>query len=52
LQRSENLTEAKSATGPGSKFKYTFEGSATVLGVDGTAASSADVDPELPDDDL
>jgi hypothetical protein len=48
----QNLTAAKSATGPGSKFKYTFEGSATVLGVDGTAASSADVDPELPDDDL
>jgi len=48
----QTLTAAKSATGPGSKFKYTFEGSATVLGVDGTASSSADVDPDLPDDDL
>ena len=48
----QTLTAAKSATGPGSKFEYTFEGAATVLGVDGTASSSAQVDPDLPDDDL
>ena len=48
----QTLTAAESASGPGSKFKYTFEGTATVLGVDGTAASSAEADPELPDDDL
>jgi hypothetical protein len=48
----QTLTAAKSATGAGSKFQYTFEGTATVLGVDGTASSSADVDPDLPDADL
>ncbi len=48
----QTLTAAESANGPGSKFKYTFEGTATVLGVDGTASSSAEADPELPDDDL
>jgi hypothetical protein len=48
----QTLTAAESASGPGSKFKYTFEGTATVLGVDGTASSSAEADPDLPDDDL
>jgi len=48
----QTLTAAESATGPGSKFKYTFEGTATVLGVSGTASSSAASDPDLPDDDL
>lgn len=48
----QTLTAAKSAAGPGSKFEYTFGGAATVLGVDGTASNSAQVDPDLPDPDL
>ena len=48
----QTLTAAESASGPGSKFKYIFEGTATVLGVTGTASSSADADPDLPDEDL
>ena len=48
----QTLTAAKSATGKGSKFEYTVEGEATVLGVNGTASNSAQVDPVLPDDDL
>jgi len=46
----QTLTPAKSATGRGNKLAYTVFGESTVLGVEGTAASSAQVDPDLPDD--
>ena len=35
----QNLKAAKSANGPGSKLKYTIQGSSTVLGFTGTAAN-------------
>jgi carbon monoxide dehydrogenase subunit G len=47
----QTLTAATSATGPGSKIKYTFLGSTTVLGFSGSASDSAALDPVLPDDD-
>jgi len=48
----QNLTSAKSANGPGCKVKYTIFGSTTILGFTGTGASSATVDPVLPDEDM
>jgi len=48
----QTLTPAKSATGPGNKLAYTVFGESTVLGVDGAASSSAQMDPDLPNDDL
>ncbi len=48
----QKLTSAKTADGPGCKFKYTIEGSTTVLGFHGTGSNSATVDPVLPDDEL
>jgi len=48
----QKLTSATSAGGPGCKVKYTIFGSTTVLGFNGTAASSSTVDPVLPDEDL
>jgi hypothetical protein len=36
----QNLTAAQKANGPGSKVKYTIFGSATVLGLSGTASCS------------
>ena len=40
----QTLTAAKSANGPGSKLKYTIEGSTTVLGLSGTISCSDDED--------
>jgi len=36
----QNIAAATSATGPGSKPQYTFEGSTTILGITGTASST------------
>jgi hypothetical protein len=47
----QTLTAATSTTGTGSKIQYTFFGSATVLGLSGTASDSAAQDPLLPADD-
>ena len=47
----QTLTAATSATGPGSKIKYTFLGASTVLGFAGTASDSAALDEVLPDED-
>lgn len=47
----QTLTAATTASGPGSKIKYTFLGSTTVLGLNGTASDSTALDPVLPDDD-
>jgi hypothetical protein len=48
----QKLTSATSATGPGCKVKYTVFGSTTVLGFHGSGASSATVDPVLPDENV
>jgi hypothetical protein len=48
----QKLTSATSAGGPGCKVKYTIIGSTTVLGFRGNGASSATVDPVLPDEDM
>jgi hypothetical protein len=48
----QTLTAATSATGPGSKIKYTLLGNSTVLGFSGTASDSAALDPVLPEEDL
>jgi len=48
----QKLTSATSATGPGCKVKYTIFGSTSVLGFHGTGASSASVDPVLPEEQL
>ena len=45
------LTAAATATGPGSKLKYTFLGSTSVLGFTGTASDNAAADAVLPQDD-
>jgi len=48
----QTLKSAISANGPGCKVKYTIFGSTTVLGFNGTGASSSTVDPELPEEDV
>lgn len=48
----QKVKSAKTAGGPGCKLKYTFFGSATVLGFAGTASNSATADPVFHDDDL
>jgi len=40
----QDLSAAKTANGPGSKLKYTIEGSTTVLGLSGTISCSDDDD--------
>ncbi len=47
----QNLTAATTASGAGSKIKYTVLGLSSVLGITGTASSSSAPDPVLPDDD-
>jgi hypothetical protein len=47
----QDLTAAATASGPGSKLKYTALGTTTVLGITGTATSGSAADPILPDDD-
>ena len=48
----QTLKSATTANGPGCKVKYTIFGSTTVLGFNGTGASSSTVDPVLPEEDL
>jgi hypothetical protein len=47
----QKLTPAASATGPGSKVKYTLFGGTTVLGLTGTASNSAAAEALIPDDE-
>jgi len=47
----QKLTSATNANGPGCKVKYTIFGSSTVLGFNGTGASTSNIDPVLPDDE-
>ncbi len=48
----QTLKSATTANGPGCKVKYTIFGSTTILGFNGTGASSSTVDPVLPEEDL
>jgi len=49
----QNLKPATTASGPGSKIKYTITSfnQTTVLGITGTATSGSSADPVLPNDD-
>jgi len=48
----QTLKSATTANGPGCKVKYTIFGSTTILGFNGTGASSSTVDPLLPEEDV
>lgn len=43
------LTSATVAGGPGTQLQYTMNGALTVVGMNGTASSSAPADPVLPE---
>ncbi len=47
----QTLKSAKTASGPGSKVKYTFFGSPTVLGLTGNATCSQAAGAEVPEGD-